>query len=448
MATDSSSGATALASPSATRNVLALIGDFVFFSVGFAFYDPLVVVPAFVNEFTGSELLVGLLSALRILMITVPQIWAASVLEARPRAKPLLIWSSIGGRLPILLLSVGVLLWAGTRTWLAMLILALSVMLFFTSEGLNGVSWPALVAKAVPEGFRGRFFGLGQFVSSFGSAAAGYFVNRILDLQSVASANRWALLFLVGFVWLMLSVVSMSFVREPKVARVADKPDLRDSLRKVWVYLRQDRWLRRVILVQLVISTPAATFVFFVIRARQIIPDATTMIGTFVMLQSVGSAVSALVGGMLVDRVGSWAAIRAAAGVEALALVAVTLGGWTANAPRTANALPFYFVAFLLVGYVNGTSWWSFSAYLLDMAPEDRRPIYLATNGILASVTVVNPVIAGALFEAVSPEIVFGGASLLAVVGFALAWTLRQGTAVRHGTAGRHGVVVQDEGSV
>ena len=60
------------------RNVLALVGDFFFFSVGFAFYDPLVVVPSFVNEFTGSELLVGVLAALRVLFITVPQIWAAS----------------------------------------------------------------------------------------------------------------------------------------------------------------------------------------------------------------------------------------------------------------------------------------------------------------------------------------------------------------------------------
>ncbi|MBN1247033.1 MAG: hypothetical protein JXC32_05205 [Anaerolineae bacterium] len=406
-------------------NVLALVGDFVFFSIGFAFYDPLVVVPAFVNEFTGSALLVGLLSTLRVLMITVPQIWAASVLEARPRAKPLLIASSIGGRLPVLLLSIAVLLWADTRMGLVTLILALAVMLFFTSEGLNGVSWPALVGKVVPEGFRGRFFGLGQLLSSVGSLAAGFFVNRILDLQSLGRSSRWSLLFFVGFVWLMISVASMAFIREKAAASISDRPDIRESLRKAWIYLREDRWLRRVILVQLVISTPAATFAFFVVRARQLIPDAATMIGTFVMLQSVGSAAAALIGGTLIDHVGSWATIRVAAAVEVLALAAVTLGG------VTHAALPFYFLAFFLMGFVNGASWWSFSAYLLDLAPEAKRPIYLATNGILASVTALNPVIAGALFEALQPEIVFGGASLLAVAGLALAWTLRQGVAKR-----------------
>ncbi len=126
---------------------------------------------------------------------------------------------------------------------------------------------------------------------------------------------------------------------------------------------------------------------------------------------------------MLIDRVGSWAAIRVAAAVEVLALAAVTLG----DSSGTATA--FYFAAFFLMASSMARSWWSFSAYLLEMAPEARRPIYLATSGILASVTVFNPVIAGALFEALPPEGVFGGASLIAVVGLALAWTLRQGTA-------------------
>ncbi|MBN1247954.1 MAG: hypothetical protein JXC32_09880 [Anaerolineae bacterium] len=402
------------------RNVLALVGDFLFFSIGFAFYDPLVVVPAFVNEFTGSELLVGVLAALRVLFITVPQIWAASVLEVQPRMKPLLVGSSIGGRLPVLLLAGAVFLWAETQTWLVVVILALSVMVFFTSEGLNGVSWPALVGKVVPEGFRGRFFGLGQFLSSLGATVAGYAVNRILDQAQLARADRWSLLFLVGFVWLMISVLSMTFIREAPAERKASKVNVRRSLQKVWQYLGEDRWLRRMILAQLVLSTASAVFVFFVVRVRQLVPEAADMIGTFVMLQSIGGAAAAVVGGILVDKVGSWAAIRAAALVEIAALAAATLAG------LGATPLALYLVAFFLVGYFNGASWWSFSAFLLDLTTEERRPIYLATNGILASVTVLNPVIAGALFEALRPELVFGGAGVLALVGIALSWSLRQ----------------------
>ena len=74
----------------ARRNVAAQVADFALFSVGLAFCDPFVVLPAFVQELTGSELVVGALSAVRVLMIALPQVWAASVLTARPRKKPLL----------------------------------------------------------------------------------------------------------------------------------------------------------------------------------------------------------------------------------------------------------------------------------------------------------------------------------------------------------------------
>mgnify|MGYP000847068947 FL=1 len=403
------------------RNTAALTGDFFLFSVGFAFFDPLVVVPAFVSEFTGSELLVGALSTLRVLMIAIPQVWAASVLEARPRMKALLIGSSVGGRLPILLLAVAVLLWTQTHVALVIGVLAFSVILFFTSEGLNGVSWPALVGKVVPEGYRGRFFGIGQLLSSFGALAAGLLVNRILALSTVPLATRWGMLFLCGFVGLMLSVGSMLFIREEPVERTSDRVDVRESLRKMWRYLREDRWLRRLILVQLVLATPLATFAFFVVRARQTVPGAEAMVGTFLILQSVGSAVAALVGGMLVDRVGSWAAIRAAALAEVLALAAAAVAG------LGTYPLPLYGLAFFLMGFVNGASWWSFSAYLLEMASEARRPIYLATNGVLVSVTALNPVIVGALVAAIRPEGVFGAAAVLALVGLGLAWPLQRG---------------------
>jgi MFS family permease len=133
---------------------------------------------------------------------------------------------------------------------------------------------------------------------------------------------------------------------------------------------------------------------------------------------------------MLMDKVGSWATIRASAFAQMLALIAVTLAGFGAQ------PLFLYLVAFFLVGFVNGTSWWSFSAFLLDLATEDRRPIYLATNGILASITVLNPVIVGALFETMRPEIVFGSAGVLALVGTVLTRTLRQAIVERKAGAG------------
>ena len=190
------------------------------------------------------------------------------------------------------------------------------------------------------------------------------------------------------------------------------------------LHLRSDANLRRVVIVQLALYTAGAVSPFFVIRAREILPVVDAQLGTFITLQSIGSAVAAVAGGYLVDHVGSWAAIRLGAVVKVMMLGIVTLAG------IVPFPLMLYYATFFLLGYVNGSSWWSFSAYLLDMATDEQRPIYLAASGIITSILVFNPVIAGALYAAFMPERVFGGSAILAVVGLLLAWTLQKGAAL------------------
>ena len=402
------------------RNLLALVGDFVFFSIGFAFYDPLVIVPAFVKEFTDSALLIGALAALRILMITVPQIWAASFLIAQPRKKPLLVWATVGGRLPILFLILATLLWTRTHVGLTMAVLALSVAFFYTSEGMNGVSWTALVGKVIPDTLRGRFFGAGQLFSSLAAAGAGFIVSRVLDRDGAALPERWALLFGFGFVALMLSLISMLFIREEAEDKVPGRTDVRHGLRMMLHYLHVDPSLRRVVITQIVLGTAGAAFPFFIVYARETFVGNDAIIGAFLTTQSIGGAAAALICGHLIDRVGSWAAIRVGAAAQTAALLAVILAG-TLGAPEA-----FYFAAFFLLGFVVASSWWSFSAYLLDIANNEQRPIYLATSGILSSVTVLNPLIVGALFETLLPGTVFIIMVVLSACGIALVWQLRK----------------------
>jgi MFS family permease len=403
---------------SARQNVLALSADFVFFTIGFAFFDPFVVVPAYVKQFTGSDLMVGVLAALRVLTLSLPQLWAASVLMARPRKRPLLMASSIGGRLPIAVLAAATLWWAAPRPWLVVGILGVAVALFFASEGLNSVTWPALVGKVVPAGIRGRFLGFGQLFSSLAAIGAGYVVRLLLGRGGSGDPARWAALLSCGFVGLMLSVVSMLFIREEAEPVASSKVDVGQSVRAMMGYLRSSRWLRRFVATQFVLGTAAATFSFFVVRARNLISGGDQLLGLFVILQNLGGVAAALICGQLIDRVGSWLAIRVVTGVQIAALAAAILAG-VLGIPQG-----LYGVAFLLLGFVGGSSWWSLSAYLLDMATEEQRPIYLAVSGVLNSPTFLASVLVGAVYGLVAAEVVFAIALALSLVAAALAWSL------------------------
>jgi MFS family permease len=411
-------------------NVAALTADFAFFSVGLTFYDPFVILPAYVQALTGSELVVGALSAVRVLMIALPQLWAASYLTARPRKKPLLVWSSIGGRLPVLLLALGSLFWAERAPGRVVGVLGLSVALFFVSEGLNGVSWPALVGKVVPEKIRGRFLGLGQLLSSGGALAAGYVVRIILGDSGVFDARRWALLFGLSFVALMLSVAAMLTIRETAEERPHAEVSVRRGAAAIVACLRRDRDLRRVVVTQILLGTAAATFPFFVVRAQQTVAGSDQLLWLYLVMQSVGGATAAVFCGQLIDRAGSWAAIRAVVLAQVLALATVSAGG-------SASSAQVYLGGFLLLGFVSSSTWWSFSAYLLGMGTAEERPLYLAASGILTAPVFLSSLATGALMEVLRPEVVFAAALALSVLGLGLAWGLRRPTAepVGEGTA-------------
>lgn len=410
------------------QNVLALSGDFAFFSFGFAFFDPFVVVPAFAKQFTGSDLMVGVLAALRVLTISLPQLWAASLLRARPRKRPLLMASSIGGRLPIAALAVATLLWAARHPWLLVGLLGVAVALFYTSEGLNGVIWPDLVGKVIPAEIRGRFLGFGQLFSSLAAIGAGYAVQALLGQGGSDDPARWAALLGCAFVGLMLSVGSMLFIREEAEAVASSRVDLGESVRAMIGSLRTLRWLRRFVATQIVLGTAAATFSFFVVRARTLIDaqgpggSGDRMLGLFVILQNLGGVAAALICGQLIDRVGSWLAIRVVTLVQIAALAAAILGG-VLGAPTG-----LYLVAFFLLGFVGSSSWWSLSAYMLDMASDERRPIYLAASGVLNSPTFLSSIAVGALYGFVAAEVVFAGALILSAVAAGLAWSLPRGS--------------------
>jgi MFS family permease len=391
------------------RNLLLLTVDFVSFTVGFAFFDPLVVVPVFTQMLTGSGLAVGILAALRIVFITLPQVWAASVLATSSRYKPLVFGSSIAGRLPVVVLAVVVFCFAASAPWLVLAVLGLAVALFYSSEGLNSIAWPAMFGKLLPATIRGRFLGMGQLLSSLGALAAGYLIQRILSSDGPAYPVNWALMFTCASVGLFGSVLAIGLLRERPDTKPSAAVDVRKSIALLVRHVREDPRLRRIVQVEILLGLASSVFPFLVLRAQDLVPQGPEVIGTYLIVQNLGGMAAAAICGNIVDRVGSWAAVRVSTLIETITLALVTL------APVLGAPYIVYLMAFALLGFVTGSSWWTFTAYLMDIADEDRRPAYLAASGVLKSPVFVASLAVGATYGKVSPEVVFGLALLCSV---------------------------------
>jgi hypothetical protein len=172
-------------------------------------------------------------------------------------------------------------------------VLTVGVAIFYTSEGLNSVSWPDIVAKVIPVRIRGRFLGAGQLLSSAGALVASYLVRDVLEGWGIHFPGNWALMFALASVGLFLSVLLIFVIREEPDDKTPTRVDVRRNLADMFGFLRVDGRLRRVVGAQLALGVAAAAFPFLVIRAQELLTDGGALVSNFLVMRNLGGMVAA-----------------------------------------------------------------------------------------------------------------------------------------------------------
>ena len=240
----------------------------VFYRAGMAFSEPMSVLPVFLNHFTGSLTMIGVFSALMQGGGVLPQLFVANRLEGRQRKKSVLvaaIWvrAAAWGILGLL-----TYFWSGGDATTVLVALVVLLFIFSFAGGVASVPFADIWGKALPATLRGRFFGHRQLWGGLMAMGSAYVVKRVLGNPSLSFPNNYGLLFLLSFVFLVVSYISLSSVREPDGEEVASHRTLaaflRQSLRMVW----DDRNMGRLLVSQVAIGFGSFSLPFYVLYGK------------------------------------------------------------------------------------------------------------------------------------------------------------------------------------
>lgn len=407
------------------RNIALTIAEIVCFSVAMAFADAGTVLAGFVTTLTASTVLLGLAPTLQQLGMGLPQLAVARFLAHRPRKMPFLIVASLIRNLPFFILAA--VAWLGAAPPVLLTVFFVCFALFAIGMGMESVAWLDIFAKVCPPERRGRVFALGRTIANLLSFGAGFLVAGILAEEGAFPRN-YALLFLAAGIFLTFALGVFMLVREPVEAPAPANPDgaaaehppdpgERAVLRQGRRILREDRRFRRLLAARVVYVAHFVALPFYLRYARDTIGIADAEIGRFVSASMAGQILANLVWGAVADRFGSRRVVQGA-----LALAAA-LPLFALLAPRLPHDA--YLLVYVATGAILAAEMIGWVNLLLELAPAERRPLYISVQSTLLLPANLLPLLGGAALNFVSYTAFFLavalalGASLWLVTGMA-----------------------------
>ena len=390
------------------RNFVAGSMDFGLYLTAMSFSSSITILPAFLTYFTSSNVLIGLISSVTVVGWMMPQIIVANYTEGLSLKKRFVLAMGLGERFPWLILAIATLFLYKYPT----LMLICFFLLLGSGTICGGIGTPAwldMLAKAIPEKWRGRFFGFSRFAGTCLGGAAAFISGYLLDRY--AFPLGFATCFLLTFIVMMISWFSLSFLKEPRYAGARDSISFKDYLSGLPSILRGDKNFSRYLLASIFISFTGMATSFFTVHAATSLNLGGGEIGTFTALFLISQTLINLVWGYVGDRKGHKLIIQ----ISILCNVSAAI-----LAAFSASVYDFYLV-FVMAGIAMSASMVAGMNIILEFSSPERRPTYIGLSNILRTPSIMfAPILGGMLADIFGYPQVYMLTVIILLIGFAI----------------------------
>jgi MFS family permease len=407
-------------------NMIAFGADTVFFSMALGCINPSTILPAFAAQLGGSEIIVGILIAVFGVAWSLPQLFAGNFVAKAPHKKIFLIATAIIGRPAILIMAAVIYFTQAQPTWLILVLLNLSLLMFLGTDAVAAVAWFDILGRAFPPEKRGQVISQWQAGASIAVMAVAWIVGQILGSAGPGYPNNYALLFAFGGGFLFLSAIATMSIYEPPTlsgsSHIYSIPwkEFMGYMQRIW---RSDIRFRRIAMARMVFTTGLMAVPFYVRFATEKLGMGEGSFGLFIFAQTIGTMIASLALGRVADRFGSDITIRIGSMIIATApLFALMLSMGT---PELINSFKNGYVwVYICIGLANNLAMLGYINYVLDIAPIDQRPLYTGIVNAINTIGVIAPILAGWLLDTTSYPVLFGIAFVINVMAIGFAFRL------------------------
>lgn len=346
-----------------------------FLSIATTIAEPATILPVIISYFTANPFIVGLFSSLIKGGAILVQIFAAFGAQSYPKMMPYLYfvfatrflsWFSIG----LVLVFLGPHYPTLTLTLMGLFFLSFSV-----AAGFGTVYFNEIIAKVFTHKVRGQTTAIRQFFAGIGAISSGAVAGYIL--HHYEAPMSFGYLFIVSALIMLLGIISFATIQEPIKSEVSTKEKhFKEFLANTKRLLLDSKALQYQIATYLLSYSYLLALPFIILDAKEQIGLSGATLGLFVSLQMTGAMLSNIAWGILTSRHANKAIVIISFILSMLTMLLAFIGG---------SVWIYGMLFFLIGGAIDGFKL-AFGNLIIMIAPQDKRPIYLALQSNLTSI--------------------------------------------------------------
>jgi len=379
-------------------NFWACFIDAVGWSLGFSFFSPDTILPAFVRHLTPSRQAVAFIQVALNAGLYLPPLLVSHLIERFRFVRSYVLGVALLERLPLLLMGpLAVWLWRAGRPGLLVTVTLICIACHGFFMGLNFPAYTALVEKSVPTRQRGRMYGWGNGIGGLLGIGGAWLAGQWL--AHLPFPGGYARCFGVGFWILTLSILPLGLVREPPNEQTARPHRWFAYLGQLPQVLRSDRHFAQYLGAMALQALGLMGVAFYTVYALDTFQAPEKVAAQFTLMAMATRIVANPLWGHAIDHWGNrWVLVG---GTLCLVL--------TPAAALAAPSVSFYYAVFALSALGSSAIGLASYTWIMEVAPSERVPTYISLGTtLLAPIKLAVPLFGGLLAEAAGYPAVFG----------------------------------------
>ena len=393
------------------NNIKNILHGF-FLAVAMSVADPSTILPLIVHHFSESVILVGVFASLLRGGAIAVQLFAAFYAQSYKKVMPYLKRVFLARFLSWLAIGLAILFIGDKNPTLTLIVFGIGLFIFSFSAGFGSIYFSEIIAKIFDKKERGKSMANRQFFAALGAIISGGIAGWVLS--EFEPPKSYAYLFIISSFLLGIGLFAFSTIKEPvkENVRIKEKSFI-EFLKNAFKFLKEDKALQIQILTILFSYSYLFAFPFVILKANQTIHLTGWLIGGFVTIQMLGALLGNLVWKKLAPK------YKLIIMLAYFSMILAFIIAYFAN-----NAF-MYFAVFFLIGFAMDGFKIAGMNLLFEIAPEDKRPIYVALQNNLTSIGLFFAIPGGFILKYFGYDVLYIFTIVMLLIGLYFATRLK-----------------------